>query len=112
MTDQPTVVTPHSGISYTEQGFGLLAGFDVVLREKGLDITGVCPACRGRTVSSHEIGSPHGYKGIFPRRRAGSAPKPPAGPVTVICACGFPHAERPAESGESGCGAYWKVTLP
>lgn len=112
MTDQPTVA-PHSGITYAEQGFGLLVGFHVVLRERGLDITGACPACHGRTMSSHEVGSPHGYKSIFPKRwKSASALKPPPGPVTVICACGFPHAERPTESGESGCGAYWKVVLP
>jgi hypothetical protein len=31
--------------------------------------------------------------------------------VTLVCACGYPHTSRPAESTETGCGAVWKVPL-
>ncbi|MFI6231850.1 hypothetical protein ACIBCR_31595 [Micromonospora echinospora] len=110
MADAPAT-PPHDAIPYTECGYGPVDAFTVVDDANGLDLTGACPACNGPTTSRYEIGSPHGYKGIFPTRKPVAPPKP-TGLVTVICACGYPHAERPAESGESGCGAYWKVRLP
>jgi len=32
--------------------------------------------------------------------------------ATIICACGYAHEGRAADSEEDGCGAYWQATLP
>jgi hypothetical protein len=31
--------------------------------------------------------------------------------ATIVCACGYVHEDRPDDSGESGCGAFWPVKL-
>ncbi|MFF0118376.1 hypothetical protein ACFYP0_07760 [Micromonospora arida] len=103
-------IPAHRDVCYAEQAYGLLPGFEVLVDDNGIGVSGTCPACQGRTSSDHEVGSPQGYKGVFPRSR-NVVPVLPPGSFTVICACGYPHAERPAEAGESGCGAYWKVKV-
>lgn len=101
----------HRSIDYAETEFDPQEGFSVSETPEGLEIAGVCPACGGRTRFEIGRGSPQGFKGIF-RRRAAEPRDEPVRKVTVFCACGHMHAERPPESIENGCGAFWTVELP
>lgn len=72
-------------------------------------VDATCPECHGRTSKTVRRGLPTGNKGIFRQDR----PADPAVPerVTMICGCGYPHANRPPELPETGCGTAWKVPL-
>lgn len=84
-------------------------GFTVVRSPDGsITVTGLCPGCAGRTVTTWEFGLP-GQKGVF--RRVSGERQPPMGRRTVCCDCGHPHPERPADVWSLGCGAYWEVDL-
>lgn len=102
----------HDDIKYTTHDYGPQQDFTATPSGNGFDVKGQCPACHGPTTTHHSLGSPQGYKYIWPWRR-GTAPQPPlpTGDTTVICECGYPHAERPADSTETGCGAAWTVDL-
>jgi hypothetical protein len=99
----------HQPIDYTERDCGVFHdGFVVDRQQRRLAVTGRCPACGGQSTCVFVVGSPEEYKG---RSGPEAEPQPPAEPTTVICACGYPHPLRPAESDEIGCGAYWKIDL-
>ncbi|MEU7608268.1 hypothetical protein [Micromonospora sp. NPDC049204] len=72
-----------------------------------LVVTLVCPACQGEMTKEIWHGPVYGGKGWLRRR----PPAPPDGPQVFICACGYPHAGRPPESPDTGCGAFWAATL-
>lgn len=91
---------------YTEVGFGDQDGFAADRDEAEMVVSGQCPGCHGRTVFAIRKGMPEGTKGL----PEGVAPEERA--VTIYCECGYPHANRPADAVDRGCGAYWKVRLP
>ncbi|MFK4071408.1 hypothetical protein [Streptomyces sp. NPDC029674] len=72
-------------------------------------VTGPCPTCRGRTVFRVAFGVLGPAKG---RGRRRSRPEPLTGSIPVYCQCGYPHPDRPPESPDSGCGAFWDVPVP
>jgi hypothetical protein len=103
----------HQPIEYVERDCGVVTTFELREAERMFEVEGLCPACQGRSTTTFNVGVPQGYKGIFRQRKPGDGrPRRPAGPTTVYCACGYPHATRPADSDEVGCGAHWKVKLP
>ncbi|POM27618.1 hypothetical protein BTM25_20340 [Actinomadura rubteroloni] len=106
MADEPE---HHRDLGYTETEFPAQQ-FSVAESERGLTISGTCPACGGRTVTTLGRGSPEGAKGFFRRGavRTSAAPRT----VTVYCECGHVHADRPADAIDAGCGAFWDVELP
>ncbi|WP_424530873.1 hypothetical protein ACOZ38_13725 [Sphaerisporangium viridialbum] len=121
-----TRIERHRQVKYRLIDHGLRReGFTVSPADDGrrIDVVGLCPGCGGHISFSWEYGLP-GYKGIFSRRgeRAETERTPDksagngtSGPVlarTVCCDCGHVHAERPADSWDQGCGAYWQVRLP
>jgi hypothetical protein len=99
----------HSPEEYAEIGFGLRAGFAVAETDEGVAVSGECPRCGAATSMTFPPGSPQGTKGMF--RRAPTPAPVRMRKVTVYCECGYAHPERPPESPESGCGAYWTVDL-
>ena len=98
----------HQPVPFVENEFGEQPGFTVLEVEGGLTVTGNCPGCGGQTSMTFRYGTPQGYKGLF-RRTTNS--QPTSRKVTVYCTCGHLHADRPAESPDNGCGAYWLVDL-
>lgn len=118
MPEQPTPGQPpienHRTVEYRLADHRVQdSGFTITPSEDGRAITvsGACPGCGGQTTIIWEYGLGHGYKGIFSRKQE-EAPQPPAGERTVACDCGHQHANRPAETFDQGCGAYWQVKLP
>lgn len=98
----------HCSVSFSETECAEQPGFTVLEADGEITVAGACPTCDGPTSMTFQYGSPQGYKGPF--RRA-PAPLYTQRKVTVYCACGYPHADRPIESPENGCGAYWLVDL-
>jgi hypothetical protein len=98
----------HRPIHFVEQEFGLQAGFVVTETNHDLKITGICPGCGASTSMTFERGTPQGSKGFLRRI---SPPREKEKFVTLYCQCGHVHTNRPADSPESGCGAYWPVEL-
>ncbi|MER5375098.1 hypothetical protein [Streptomyces sp. NPDC002553] len=86
--------------------------FTVVRSQDGRWYTaeGLCPTCRAATVFRVAYGVLGPPK--RPWRREREQPEPLTGPLLVYCACGYPHPERPPESPDSGCGAFWDVQVP
>lgn len=91
-----------------EREFGQPADFTFGEVGDELKVTGICPGCGALTSMTFSKGTPQGSKGIF--RRTPAQPVR-ARIVTVYCQCGHVHADRPADSPENGCGAYWPVEL-
>ncbi|MFG1754071.1 hypothetical protein [Streptosporangium sandarakinum] len=110
------VIEHHRPVDYRLADHGLQReGFTVTALPDGrrVDVSGICPGCGGRVSVLWEYGNP-GYKGIFPRRgkREDKDADRPVGARTVCCDCGYVHAERPDDSWDQGCGAFWQVELP
>ncbi|MFF5517123.1 hypothetical protein [Streptomyces coeruleorubidus] len=86
--------------------------FTVARSEDGrwYTVTGLCPTCRAATVFRVAYGVLGPPKRLWRRDR--SEPEPLTGSIPVYCACGYPHPERPPESPDSGCGAFWDVPVP
>ncbi|MFG2091900.1 hypothetical protein [Spirillospora sp. NPDC048824] len=99
----------HQDRAYAETSFPMQHGFTVTEAADGLKVTGVCPACGGRTSMTFDYGPPDGVKGLF-RNRAAAPPPPRA--VNVYCDCGHMHADRPEDAFDRGCGAFWKIEMP
>jgi hypothetical protein len=112
LSDTPGI-DHHRELGYVEAEFQLQTGFTVTetAEARGLEISGICPGCGGRTTMALERGSPQGFKGIFRRRNVDGPPAPPR-TVTIYCECGHMHTDRPAEAIDNGCGAFWSVELP
>lgn len=106
-------IEQHRPIGYAETEFQTQKDFAVSAAAdgRGVDVSGLCPACGGRTTMTFERGSPNGSKGLFGRRSDPPSPTAPAREVTVYCECGHLHADRPAEATDHGCGAFWSVEL-
>ena len=77
--------------------------------ERSFSVTSACPACNATMTRTVARGLPFGSKGIW-KEKIREAPAIPDH-VTMVCACGYPHAGRPADSTETGCGAAWKQPL-
>lgn len=107
---------PHEATPFHEHETTVRAddAFDVARSTDGrwYKVTGPCPTCRATTA----FRVAHGVLGPskLGRRRRGRerAPEPLTGAITVYCQCGYPHQDRPAESPDSGCGAFWDVPVP
>jgi hypothetical protein len=107
------LVEHHRAIKYHVQDYVLLTDhFHVnpIAEGRKIEVTGICPACGGRTSTTWSYGSGNAYKGIISRRRLAAAPT--AGPRTLCCDCGHAHADRPDDAVFLGCGAYWQVEFP
>ncbi len=76
---------------------------------RSFSVTSVCPTCMGTMTRTVSRGLPFGSKGLW-REKARPAPDVPDH-VTMVCACGYPHPNRPADSTETGCGTAWKQPL-
>ncbi|WP_162260241.1 hypothetical protein [Terrabacter sp. Root181] len=72
--------------------------------DRSVTVDGPCPRCHHETSFRIEVGLPGG---VGTKTQTTSGAPGASLPVTVICGCGYVHPDRPAESGESGCGAYW-----
>ncbi|GGZ34291.1 hypothetical protein [Streptomyces poonensis] len=85
--------------------------FDVVRSDDGrwYTVTGLCPTCRATVVFRVAYGVLGPSKRLWGRDP--HRPEPLTGSVTVFCQCGYPHAERPPESPDTGCGAFWDVPV-
>jgi hypothetical protein len=80
-----------------------------VTGRQSFDVASICPACAGSMTRTIVRGLPTGSKSFWRRHEASEPPVPER--VTLVCACGYPHANRPPDSTETGCGAAWKVPL-
>jgi hypothetical protein len=76
-----------------------------------LQISGVCPGCRGRTESVWTLGS-GGHKGIFRGSVAKVRDRIPDRTRLINCDCGHAHANRPDAAPFLGCGAHWLIEVP
>ncbi|MGQ4385312.1 hypothetical protein [Streptomyces sp. SAS_270] len=87
--------------------------FTVVRSDDGrwYTVTGPCPTCRATVVFRVAYGvlGPSKSKRRWGRR---SGPEPLTGTIPVYCQCGYPHADKPPESLDTGCGAFWDVAVP
>jgi hypothetical protein len=76
--------------------YGMQEGFAPVHTDDGIDVKGICPRCEAET------------RWTFPNVDVEEIKS-----VTVICACGYPHQDRPADAkNDNGCGAFWKIQAP
>jgi len=102
----------HDPTTFQETEVHPTAPFTVQRSDDGrwYTVTGDCPTCRGRTVFRVAHGVLGPTKGRWRRRTA--EPEPLTGAIPVYCQCGYPHPERPPESPDSGCGAFWDVPVP
>lgn len=101
----------HRSVPFAEKDFAEQPEFTVLEIDGELTVTGDCPACGGQTSMTFRYGTPQGYKGLFRRAATRQSVKPINRRITVYCACGHLHPDRPAESPDNGCGAYWLVDL-
>jgi hypothetical protein len=102
------LIENHRPVTFVEQEFSKQPGFTRVEKYDELTVTGICPRCGALTSMTFTKGTPQGSKGLFRRT---SAPPDSTKFAVVYCQCGHVHAHRPADSPESGCGAYWPVDL-
>jgi hypothetical protein len=98
----------HRSISYQVKDYELQSGFitEPMAEGRGINVTGTCPGCGGRTTTNWYYGTGNGYKSFWRKK------EPPSEPVdgrTVCCDCGHGHLDRPVEEPFQGCGAYWRV---
>ena len=70
-------------------------------------VSGLCPACDGRTVTEFPagVGGTKGSGGV--KRRPASLPAV----LTLFCECGHVHADRPEGALDKGCGRFWQVSV-
>lgn len=105
----------HEPTDFREHETAVPAGdtFSVVRSDDGrwYTATGPCPTCRSTVVFRVAYGVLGPSKRRWGHRRR-SAPEPLTGSILVYCECGYPHAERPPESPDTGCGAFWDVPVP
>ncbi|TLS41405.1 hypothetical protein FE633_36230 [Streptomyces montanus] len=105
-------MSDHEHTDFREVEVQPTAPFTVELSDDGrwYTVTGPCPVCRVTTVFRVSSGVLGPAKGLFGRRRR--RPEPLTGTILVYCMCGYPHAEKPPESPDAGCGAFWDVPVP
>lgn len=75
-----------------------------------LRVLTACSQCGSNVDSVFRTGYPGGRKGLGSPTPGGTQVGVPT-TVTIICACGYPHAGRPIDSIEQGCGAFWTVEV-
>jgi hypothetical protein len=97
-------------VHFREREFGLQADFAPTYAKDGsITVSGVCPQCSGDTSWTFYVEQP-GVVDVAAARGEG-ADGGEGEEATVVCACGSPHLDRPKDSTETGCGAFWTVTL-
>jgi hypothetical protein len=74
-------------------------------------VTSTCEACHAKVTRVFRPVQPAGTKGVVPWDRTDDPVAHPVDPATFVCACDYPHANRPAGNTDRGCGAYWQVRL-
>ena len=79
--------------------------FEQTVEGEAWVVRGKCPRCHGKTAWSFRRGQMGSMREEMMDKMASGDP------ATIICACGFPHDQRPDDAGESGCGAFWPVCL-
>lgn len=102
----------HDLTPFREQGLAPV-GNPVVARSadgRWYTVTGPCPNCHVSSVFRVAYGVLGPHKGRWLGRR--STPERLTGSILVYCQCGFPHPDRPPESPDTGCGAFWDVPVP
>jgi hypothetical protein len=87
----------HQPVQWAEIECPEQQGFTAEHTDDGIVVKGTCPRCQVET----RWPFPNVLRGIEPIKS-----------VTVICACGYPHEDRPDAKNESGCGAFWKIPTP
>lgn len=97
--DQHEVGLPYLEVEEDPQG---PTQFPTTVEGREITVQGGCPRCGGKTRKTFVYGT----TGL----RDTSTDNWDGEPATVICACGATH-DRPATSDETGCGAFWTVTL-
>ncbi|MFF2849155.1 hypothetical protein ACFVT5_22930 [Streptomyces sp. NPDC058001] len=99
----------HEHTSFREAEVPPTDPFTVERSEDGrwYTVTGPCPTCRATSVFRVAYGVLGPTKGRTRRK-----PPPLTGEVVVFCQCGYPHPDKPAESPDAGCGAFWVVPVP
>jgi hypothetical protein len=101
----------HRPIKFVEVEIPADASFAVTIAADGrtLTVSGVCPACGGRTITDLPYGiGGYGYKGLT--RRAGRRSDHLA-VATILCECGHAHPGRPDAQPDLGCGRFWTMDL-
>jgi hypothetical protein len=102
----------HQDINYQDREVNYVSGPVTptwATDRQSFDVLSICPACAGPMTRTVVRGLPTGSKSYLRLREAVEPPIPER--VTLVCACGYPHASRPLDSTETGCGAVWKVPL-
>jgi hypothetical protein len=102
----------HRDEVFAEIPLGVQKGFlAVASADDKLILKGRCPRCRGDMQFPIAKGVPYGsgLDSVLGRAEKIDVEVVPETVATVYCACGFPHKDRPADSTETGCGAYWDV---
>jgi hypothetical protein len=79
---------------------------------RSVRVEGLCPGCRGRTVTVWLTGIGSGQKGIFRGSAAKALARIPDRRRLVFCECNHAHANRPDAELFRGCGASWHVEAP
>lgn len=90
----------HQDVQWAEIEYGTQQGFTSERTDDGIVVKGMCPRCEAET----RWPFPNVLEGIDAITS-----------VTVVCACGYPHKDRPAAAdakNEQGCGAFWKIPTP
>ncbi len=91
-----------SALKWAEEDRGLQTGFTTERTSDTVIVRGACPRCGGETEWTFRTGDMGSLSAP-----AGQDARPQT--ATVICSCGSAHPDRPADSDEDGCGAFWKV---
>ncbi|MFJ7218874.1 hypothetical protein [Amycolatopsis sp. NPDC098790] len=107
---EDTPIEHHRAISYQVKDYELQPEFSTqrLVGGHGINVTGICPGCGGRTTTNWYYGTGNGYKAF---RRKKEPVTEPADGRTVCCDCGHGHADRPADEPFQGCGAHWRVKI-
>jgi hypothetical protein len=96
----------HEAVEFREQEYP--AQRSTVARDgEDLLVGAVCPQCHAETEWPIRVARP----GVAKRKAARKAAPDIPENSYALCACGFTHEKRPADAGESGCGAYWPIEV-
>lgn len=97
----------HELEKWAEVEYGVLPGFESTIEGDELVVNGECPRCYGQTTWRFRMGQMGAVDS-----KAVSDLAAESQPTTIVCACGYPHEDRPDDAHESGCGAFWRVLIP
>jgi hypothetical protein len=91
-------------LKWAEEEFPLQGDFAATSGGETVVVTGICPRCKGQTSWTFRKGEMGAVAAEDVETLQKLTP-------TIICACGHMHDERPDDSDEDGCGAFWKVAV-